>query len=107
MGRPERGRDPCADAITIFRAWRGRRAMAGLNRPYRRIFLGKRQAGGLQNVTSAPGCGGGARVPALGMIVGGAILMTVHSTSAGWTPGRRPWEQVLPCTRAGHRMVRG
>jgi len=41
------------------------------------------------------------------MIVGGAILMTVHSTSAGWTPGRRPWEQVLPCTRAGHRMVRG
>src|SRR5262249_17445212 len=67
----------------------------------------KRQAGGLQNVTSGPGCGGGARGPALGMIVGGAVLMTVHSTSAGWAAGRRAPGKGPAWTRGGGRRGGG
>jgi hypothetical protein len=52
-----------------------------------RIFLGKRQAGGLRDVRSVPGCGGGARAPAFSVIASGAVLMTGHRASAGWNAG--------------------
>src|SRR5215831_1313476 len=62
----------------------------------RRIRIATPQAGALQNVTSALGCGDGAVAAVLSTIVRRRILMAVcRAHQRAGTPGRRPSEQLL------------
>ena len=72
----------------------------------RRIRIVKWQAGALQNVTSALGCGDGAIAPALSVIVSGASLMTVRRACQA-ERGAEPGCLAPPAHHGLHQLVVG
>ena len=81
-------------------------APAHRNHGAERIRIVKRQAGALQNVTSALGCGDCAIAPALSVIVSGAILMTVRRAYRA-ERGAEPGCLAQPAHYGLHQLVVG